>query len=79
MHAAVLHNHDAVGDQHRFVEVMSDEQDRLAGSRMDVQKFALKRFPGLRVERTEWLVHQQDLGVNGERACNADALFHAAG
>ena len=36
-------------------------------------------FARLRVERAERLVHQQHRGIDGERARNADALFHAAG
>jgi hypothetical protein len=34
--------------------------------------------PRLRVERAEGLVHQQDHGINGERARDRHALLHAA-
>ena len=30
---ALAHDHDAVGDQHRLVEIVGDEQDGLAGAR----------------------------------------------
>ena len=77
--AALTHDHDAVGDQHRFVEIMGDEQDGLAGAGMDLQQLLLHGLAGLGVERPERLVHQQDLGIDGERAGDADALLHAAG
>ena len=35
--------------------------------------------PRLRVERRERLVHQQDIGIDRERAGEIDALAHAAG
>ena len=76
---AVLHHHDPVGEQHRFVEIVGDEQDRLLGAGMDVEQFALQAFARLRVERAERLVHQQHFRIDRERARNADALLHAAG
>ena len=38
---------------------------------------SLSRISG--IERRERLVHQQDVGVGGEGAGEADALLHAAG
>ena len=79
LHAAVLHHHHAVGEQHRLVEIVGDEQDGLFGAGMDLQQLALQRLARLRIERAERLVHQQHLGIDGERAGDADALLHAAG
>ena len=33
---------------------------------------------GERVERAEWFIQQQHLGLHGQRAGDADALLHAA-
>ena len=74
-----LHDHDAVGEQHRLVEIVGDEQDGLAGAGVDVEQLGLHGLARLRVERAERLVHQQHLRVDGERARDADALLHAAG
>src|SRR5262245_8231778 len=77
LHAAILHDHDAVSDQDRFVEVVGDEQDRLAGAAMDRQQLALKCLARLRVESTERLVHKQNFRIDGKRAGNTDTLFHS--
>src|SRR5215472_5555196 len=57
---------------------MGHEQDRLAASFPDAHELRLHDLAGLRVERGERLVHQQDLRVDGERASEIDALAHAA-
>src|SRR5204863_3951336 len=44
----------------------------------DAQEIVLQRPPGLRVERAERLVHQQDFRIGGERPGDRDALLHAA-
>ena len=44
-----------------------------------VEQLVLQAGADQRVERRERLVHQQDLGVGGEGAGEADALLHAAG
>ena len=46
---------------------------------LDLQHLVAEQQPGLLVERGERLVHQQDLGLGGERAGDGDALAHAAG
>ena len=54
LHGAVLHHHHAVGEQHRLVEIVGDEQDGLAGARVDVDQFALHapRASARRARRT---------------------------
>ena len=44
-----------------------------------MQQFFLQDFAGLRVERGERFVHQQNRRVDRQRAHEADALLHAAG
>ncbi len=60
---------------------MRDEDHGLAffGTFHELQQLLLQDLAGLRVERSEWLVHQQYGGIDGQRAHEADALLHAAG
>src|SRR5438309_105252 len=44
----------------------------------DIEKIVLQAGPGVSVERTEWLVHQQHSGMVSERPGQRDALLHAA-
>ena len=78
---ARAHHRDAVAEQDRLVDRMGDEHHGLALIRPlhELQQLFLQDFAGLRVERGERLVHQQDRRVHGERAHEADALLHAAG
>ena len=59
--------------------VMNTMVLRSSGPLHQLQQLLLQNFAGLRVERGERLVHQQDRRVDGERADEADALLHAAG
>ena len=47
-------------------------------SHPEIEEVGAQRFGGQHVERRERLVHQQDVGVDDERAGEADALAHAA-
>src|SRR5215471_16162664 len=71
------HDH-AVAQIDRLVEIVRDEQDRLSRLRMDTQELALQHLAGLRVEGAERFVHQEDRGIDRERAGEPDALLHAA-
>ena len=75
----VGHHHHAIRQQHRLVDVVGDHHHRVAEPRMDLHDAVLQMGAGQRVERAERLVHQQHLGLHGERAGDADALLHAAG
>ena len=72
------HQH-AVGQEHRLVDLVGDEQHGLAALLPDAHQLGLHDLAGLRVERRERLVHQQDFRVDRERAGEVDALAHAAG
>jgi len=54
-------------------------QRGLAHGLGQVQELVLQAAADQRVQRRERLVHQQDVGIGGERAGQADALLHAAG
>ncbi|GMA25139.1 hypothetical protein GCM10025864_28980 [Luteimicrobium album] len=63
---------------HGLVEVVRDEDDRLAERALQLDELLLHLAADQRVQRRERLVHEQDVGVGGERAGQADALAHAA-
>src|SRR6516165_1615703 len=70
---------DPVRQKDRLVDLMGDEQDGLAPLLPDAHQLRLHDLAGLRIERGERLIHQQNLRVDGERAREIDALAHAAG
>src|SRR4051812_9117762 len=72
------HHDDAVGEEDRLVDLVGNEEHRLAGLVPDLEQLLLHELARLRVERGKRLVHQQDLGVGGERAGQVAALLHAA-
>src|SRR5947207_9603981 len=57
---------------------MSHEYHGFARALPDTQQLVLHQAAGLRVECAERLVHQQDPGIDGERAGDRGALLHAA-
>ena len=60
----------------------SDRRDKkygFPGPGVDIEELSLQRLACPCIERAEWFIHQQNLGIDGKRACNADALFHATG
>ncbi len=76
---AVLEDRDAVADAYRLVEVVGDEDDGLVQGFLQFQQLVLHVRADQRVEGAEGLVHENDLGVGGQRAGQADTLAHAAG
>lgn len=77
--ASGSHHCDPVAEVHRLVEVVGDEDDRLAELLLDLDELLLHLAADQRVERREGLVHEQDVGVGGERTGEPDALTHPAG
>ena len=75
---AVRHHHDAVGQQHRFVDIVGHHHHRAVAARHDLQQFVLQVGAGQRIECAERLVEQQQLGFHRQRAGDAHALLHAA-
>jgi hypothetical protein len=72
------HHDDAVGEGDRLHEIVRDEHDGLARRRPERQELLLEEQPGLRVERAERLVHEDEGGVVEERAGDVRPLPHAA-
>ena len=73
------HHHHLVAEQDRLLDRVGDEQHGLMCLVENLQQFLLHHDLGLRVERGERLVHQQDRPLHDQRARQRHALAHAAG
>ena len=72
---------DAVGHLDRLLDIVRDDDDALgrhAALQPQIDDVAAQRLGGQHVERRERLVEQQHVGIDDERAGEADALAHAA-
>src|SRR5580704_12550479 len=75
-------NDDAVGEDHGFFNVVSDDEDRACWDFVPepkLEQFTTQCFGGEHVERGERFVHEKDLGLNDQSASDADALLHTPG
>ena len=61
-----------------LVDVVGDEDDRLADLLLEAQELVLQPLAVDRVDRSERLVHQHQRRVDRQRPCHADALALAA-
>ena len=79
--AARARRHDMhlVGEINRLFHVVGDEHHRLAEIGPQPEQPFLHVELGLRVERAERLVEQDDIGIEQQRAQQRRALAHAAG
>ena len=77
--AALLEDRDLVAHLDRLVDVVGDEDDRLAQLGLQAQELVLEPLAVDRVDGAERLVHQHQRRVGRERAGDADALALAAG
>ena len=78
MDGSVLHDAHPCTDPERFVEIVGDEQDRLVELVLDLHQLVLHLAADQRIEGAECLVHQQDVGVGGERPGKPHPLLHAS-
>ena len=76
---AVLQDGDPVAQAQGLVQIVGDEDDGLVQFRLQSQQLVLHFMADERIQGGERLVHQQDLGVRGQRAGQTHALLHAAG
>src|SRR5215470_1536406 len=72
------HHGDAIGEMHCLAHVVGDENYGLGRAPPDAEQLVLHQAAGLRIERAERLVHQQDRRIERKRACDGGALLHAA-
>ena len=72
------HHEKFAGQEDGLVDPMRDEEDAFSGARPDVEDQFLHLLAGQRVERAQRLIHQEHVGIGGERPRDADSLTHAA-
>ena len=72
------HQHHPTADEHRFINVMGDEQHRLGFGLPDAKQKFLHQLAGLMIECAERLIHEQHARPIGERSRQRSALLHAA-
>jgi hypothetical protein len=72
------HHHDLIGQKHRLLDRMRDEQHRFAITLPDVEQIVLQPCARMCIQRAERLVHEQHLGMISKRPRQRDALLHAA-
>ncbi|KAG1315107.1 hypothetical protein G6F62_013814 [Rhizopus arrhizus] len=65
---------DLVGQEHRFFDIVRDEQHGGAGRLPDADQFLLQVAAGNGVDRAEGFVHQQKVRLDGQGAGNAYPL-----
>ncbi len=61
-----------------FAHVVRNENDGAAGFSPDAFQFVVQQIASLSVQRRKRLVHQQDVGLGGQRSRQCDSLPHAA-
>src|SRR5438067_1181875 len=69
-----LEQADPIPDDDRLVDVVGDEDHRLAHRALDADELLLQAFARDPVHRAERLVHQEDGRVGGQRARKTDSL-----
>jgi hypothetical protein len=72
---ALFEDDDLVAQQERLVDVVRHEDDGLVEVALQADGLGLQFAAHDRVDGAERLVHQQDVGVGGEPAGDADALL----
>ena len=72
------HHDDPIGEQDGLVELVGDEDDRLAVPVPDLEQFGLHDLAGLRVECCERLVHQEHRRVDRQGPGQVRPLTHPA-
>src|SRR5207245_10304775 len=74
-----LEHADAVSDQHRLIDVVGHEDDRLAQGALDVDELMLETFTCDAVDGSERLVHEEDRRGRAPRGWETDTLARGAG
>src|SRR5262249_17669222 len=76
---ALIERADAIAELERLVQVVRDEDDRLAQRGLQMSKLTPQGEARQRIERAERLVHQEHRRIEHEGARYADALLLSAG
>src|SRR5216117_4164656 len=70
------HDDDSIAEKDRLRNTVRDEHDGLAVRLPDALQLDVHALAGERIERPEWLVHQQDLRIARQCTTDAGALLH---
>src|SRR6185312_7972 len=73
------HHNDLVAEKDGFVDRVRDEEDRLLRALVNANELLLHHDLRLGVQRSEWLVHQQDRAFHDQRTSKGNTLAHTAG
>src|SRR5699024_7789142 len=73
---AVFHDSDTVTQEHRFVQVVSNEDNRSSESVLNLLQFFLHFTANERVQRGERFVHQHHVGICGQCTSKPHPLPH---
>jgi hypothetical protein len=73
------HDDDTISHNQCLVDGVRDEDNGFAGTLPELQHLSLKAQFSLFIERIEWFVHEQQLGIDCQCARNRDSLPHALG
>ncbi len=74
----VAHDRDAIAHLDRLVDVVGDEDHRLAHLPVQAQEVVLQALSRDRIDGAERLVHEHDRRIGGHRPGHADPLLLAA-
>src|SRR4051812_21458132 len=72
-------HHHPIGKRDCLLQIVRNEEDRLAVDGPELEQLVLHELTRLDVERRKGLVHQDDLRVEDQRLCERHALSHATG
>ena len=70
--------HHTIAQPDRLAYDVGNEDDGSAGLRPDALQFVVQQIAGLRVQRGEGLIHQQDIGFGRQRPGQGHTLPHTA-
>src|SRR5204863_2344111 len=73
------HQRHSISQAYRLANIMSHENDGAPGFRPDTLQFVVQKIASLGVESRERLIHQKNIRLGRERACESDSLPHATG
>jgi hypothetical protein len=75
----MIENRDSIGHRERFPLIMGDEDKGKAERTLKRPELALHRLAQLEIERSQWLVEQQDFRTQDKGARKSDSLPLSAG
>src|SRR6266403_6286455 len=74
----VAQNENTIAEADRFAHIVGDKDDGLPGLAPDALELVVEEVAGLRIQSSEWLIHQEDVGLHGQCASQRHALLHAS-